>query len=144
MSSIRVDQAGDHVENRGLAGAIRTEQADCFATSHVERHAAHHHAAAETFLDAVRSKISRTRSLPTVATTPLLRDAVRLLATVGPLQRSRLLIHRGLLLCARFGGGENPATPGRTAPELRQLRQKVRELAAHELKLLEHGPSRKP
>jgi len=144
VSTVRVDQSGDHVENRGLAGAIWAEQADRLATPHIERHAAHHHAAAETFLDAVRSKIGWPRSLPTIATAPLLRDAVRLLAAIGPLQRSRLRIHGGLLLCTRFGRSENPATAGRTAPELRQLRQQIRQLAAHELKLLEHGPSRKP
>ena len=83
-------------------------------------------------------------STPTIAAAPLLRDAVRLFAAIGPLQRSRLRIHGGLLLCACFGGSENPATPGRTAPELRQLRQQIRQLAAHELKLLDHGPSRKP
>src|SRR6185437_11373307 len=56
-AAIRLDQPRDHVEDGGLAGAVGTEQSDRFAAAHVERDALHHHAAAETFLDAVRGEI---------------------------------------------------------------------------------------
>ena len=56
-AAVGVDQAGDHVEHRGLAGAVRAEQADRLAAPHVERDALHHHAAAEAFLDAVGGEI---------------------------------------------------------------------------------------
>ena len=98
VTAVRIDQAGDHVENRGLASAVWTEQANRFAAPHVERHAANHHAAAETFFHPVRSKIGRTRSLPTVAATPLLRGAMRLFAAVCPLQRARLCDSRRLVV----------------------------------------------
>jgi hypothetical protein len=92
----------------------------------------------------MRGEVSWPLCLPSVATTTLLRGSVRLLAAICSLQRSRLRVHDRLLLRARFGGSENPAAAGRTAPELRQLRQKIRQLAAQWLNLLEHGPSRKP
>ena len=59
-AAVGVDQAGDHVEHRGLAGAVRAEQADRLAPPHIERDALHHHAAAETFLNAVRRQIGVT------------------------------------------------------------------------------------
>ena len=45
MTTVGTDKAGDHVEDRGFAGAIRAEQSDCFAPTHVERHASDHHTA---------------------------------------------------------------------------------------------------
>ena len=50
---VGLDQPGDHVEHRGLAGAVRPEQADRLAAPHVQAHALHDLAAAEAFLDAV-------------------------------------------------------------------------------------------
>ena len=40
------DEAGDHVENGGLAGAIWPQQPHCLAPSHRKAHVLHHHSAA--------------------------------------------------------------------------------------------------
>src|SRR5262249_21059545 len=45
------DQPGDHVEHRGLAGAVRAEQTDRLAAAHVEAHALDDLAADEAALD---------------------------------------------------------------------------------------------
>ena len=47
------DQPGRHVEDGGLAGAVRAEEADGFALAHIEADAFDHHAADEALLDAV-------------------------------------------------------------------------------------------
>src|SRR4051794_23779301 len=52
-TAIRLDQPGDHVEHRGLAGAVRTEQADGLASADIDADAAHDLAGAETLLHAV-------------------------------------------------------------------------------------------
>src|SRR5688572_20298627 len=52
-AAIRLDQPGDHVEHRRLAGAVRAEQADRLAAPHVEAHALDHFAATEALLDPV-------------------------------------------------------------------------------------------
>src|SRR5205085_5266684 len=46
-AAVGLDQAGDHVEHRGLAGAVRTEQADRFAAADIDADAAYHLAAAK-------------------------------------------------------------------------------------------------
>ena len=48
---IRADQADDHVERRGLAGAVRAQQAHHFALLHEDRDIVHHTAAAIGFGD---------------------------------------------------------------------------------------------
>src|SRR5882724_10708152 len=55
-AAIRLDQAGDHVEHGGLAGAVRTQQADRLAAADIDADAAHHLPRAETFFHAVHSK----------------------------------------------------------------------------------------
>ncbi len=39
LALVRLQQAGDHVEGRRLAGAVGPEQADRLALAHVQRHA---------------------------------------------------------------------------------------------------------
>ena len=56
-AAVGLDQPGDHVEHRGLAGAVRPEQADRLAAPHVEARALHHLAAAEAFLHPMRGEI---------------------------------------------------------------------------------------
>ena len=41
-AAVGLDQPGDHVEDRGLAGAVRSEQADRFAAPDIEARALHH------------------------------------------------------------------------------------------------------
>jgi len=50
------DEAGDHVENRGFAGAIGTEQADRLTLAYVQADALDHLAADKAFLDAMHGK----------------------------------------------------------------------------------------
>lgn len=58
-AAIGLDQAGDHVEHGGLAGAVRAEQADRFAAAHIDADAAHHLAAAERLFHAMHSQETR-------------------------------------------------------------------------------------
>ncbi len=60
------DQARDHVEHRGLAGAIGAEQADRLAPPHIKRDALHHGTAAEAFFHAMRGEIAMADGLPSV------------------------------------------------------------------------------
>lgn len=52
-AGIRRHQADDHVERRGLAGAVRAQQADHFTAFDLQRHVAHHQALAIAFLQAL-------------------------------------------------------------------------------------------
>ena len=52
FTGVRWYQADDHVKRRGLASAIRTEQADHFATGDIERDIADDLSDAITFLEA--------------------------------------------------------------------------------------------
>jgi hypothetical protein len=63
-AAIRLDQAGDHVENRGLAGAVRAEQTDRLATANIDADAAHDLTGAETLFHAMHSQVARTRRRP--------------------------------------------------------------------------------
>ncbi len=82
-AAVGLDQAGDHVEHGGLAGAVRAEQADRLAAAHIERDALDHRAAAEALLDAVGGEISALRLLlAAVAVAPAL-DRLRLRRCVG-------------------------------------------------------------
>ena len=56
-AAVGLDQPGDHVEHRGLAGAVRPEQADRLAAPHVEARALHHLAAAEALLHRMGGEI---------------------------------------------------------------------------------------
>src|SRR4051812_14698677 len=58
-TAVGLDQAGDHVEHRGLAGAVRTEQADRFAAADIDADAAYHLAAAKALFDAMHSQEAR-------------------------------------------------------------------------------------
>ena len=60
------DQAGDHVEHGGLAGAVGAQQADRLAAARGEADALHDHAAAIALLhvDGGEPALSRHRSLP--------------------------------------------------------------------------------
>ena len=53
---VSLDQARDHVEHGGLAGAVRAEQTDRLATAHIDAHAMDNLARAKTLLDLVRSE----------------------------------------------------------------------------------------
>src|SRR5439155_20389281 len=55
-AAVRLDQSGDHVEHRGLAGAVRAEQADRLAAADIDADAAHHLPRTETFFHAVHSE----------------------------------------------------------------------------------------
>ncbi len=57
-AAIGLDQAGDHVEHRGLAGAVRAEQADRLAAAHIDADAAHDLAGAETLFHAMHGQDS--------------------------------------------------------------------------------------
>ena len=82
-AAIGLDQAGDHVEHRGLAGAVGTEQADRLAAPHIKADPAHDLATAEAFLDAMRRKIV-VLGLPAVAPTWRPRVALRASAAGRP------------------------------------------------------------
>ncbi len=86
-AAIGRDQAGDHVEHGGLAGAVGPEQADRLAAPHIEADALHHLAADEALLDAVRREIAMGGVMPGVA--------------VGVAARPR----SGVLATCRFGTG---------------------------------------
>src|SRR2546423_6869955 len=49
LPPLRFDQTGNHVEGRGLAGAVWAEQPDGLAAAHVKTHAVDDHATAITF-----------------------------------------------------------------------------------------------
>ncbi len=53
---VRRDQAGDHVETGGLAGAVRPEQAHDLAAMQGEADALHHRPAAERLADPVHEQ----------------------------------------------------------------------------------------
>ena len=91
-AAVGLDQPGDHVEHRGLAGAVRPEQADRLAAPDIDADAAHHLPRAETFFDAVHGEIARARC----------GARLRLLLphTLRPLRRgcagTRHVAHRGI------------------------------------------------
>ena len=58
-AAIGLDQAGDHVEHRGLAGAVRAEQTDGLAAANIDADTTHHLAGAKTFFHAMHSQIAR-------------------------------------------------------------------------------------
>ena len=58
-AAIGLDQAGDHVEHGGLAGAVRAEQADRLAAADIDADAAHDLAGAETLFHAMHSQEAR-------------------------------------------------------------------------------------
>ena len=58
-AAIGLDQPGDHVEHRGLAGAVRAEQPDRFAAAHIDADAAHDLAGAKALFHAMHSQIAR-------------------------------------------------------------------------------------
>jgi hypothetical protein len=99
--AVRRDQPGDHVEDRGLAGAVGPKQTDRFAAADIEACALHHLAIAEGLLDGVRGQIALRRG-------PLrlrLRRLTRRCAVVlGPLRRTRFgVLHVSLRLGLRLG-----------------------------------------
>ncbi len=61
-AAIGLDQAGDHVEHRGLAGAVRAQQTDRLAAADIDADAAHDLAGAETLFHAMHSQIARPRA----------------------------------------------------------------------------------
>src|SRR6185369_9566536 len=81
-ATIRLDQASDHVEHGGLAGAVRTKQADRLATADIDADAAHHLPRAETFFHAVHGEeagpLGRARRFAAIGLgTGLLRTGTR-------------------------------------------------------------------
>jgi hypothetical protein len=74
LAAVGLDEAGDHVEDRGLAGAVGPQQADRLAAPHIQADAAHDLTTAEGLFDAVRrQKALREGALATVR--PRLRPA---------------------------------------------------------------------
>src|SRR6185437_12338174 len=57
-AAIGLDEAGDHVEHRGLAGAVRAKQADGLAPAHIDADATHDLALAEAFFHAMHSEVT--------------------------------------------------------------------------------------
>src|SRR5262245_13543463 len=55
-ATVGLDEPGDHVEHRGLAGAVRAEESYCLAAAHVEACALDYLAAPEGFLDPMHGK----------------------------------------------------------------------------------------
>ena len=76
-AAIGLDQPGDHVEHRGLAGAVRAEQADGFAAAHIDADAAHDLARAKTLFHAMHSQEARPPQQLRPARTVALRAAAR-------------------------------------------------------------------
>jgi hypothetical protein len=98
VSAIGFDQAGDHVENRGLAGAVRAEQADRLAAADVEADAFDDLAADEAALDTVRGDKAMRARIPIAGALAamLLRAPVLARARIGPILRlaAALVAHR--------------------------------------------------
>ena len=61
-AAVGLDQAGDHVEHRGLAGAVRPEQTHRLAAADIDADAAHDLAGAEALFHAMHSQIAGARS----------------------------------------------------------------------------------
>jgi hypothetical protein len=57
-AAIGLDQAGDHVKYRGLAGAVRAEQTDGLAAADIDADAAHDLAAPKALFHAMHSQIA--------------------------------------------------------------------------------------
>src|SRR5262249_23563446 len=63
-AAVRLDQPGDHIEHRGLAGAIRPKQANRFAASHINAGAADPFAVAQALFQSMGSPKSLAHQLP--------------------------------------------------------------------------------
>src|SRR6516162_3676809 len=61
LAAIGLDQAGDHVERRGLTGAVRPQQADRLAAPHVEADAVDHPPSAVGLFKILRGLLPRRR-----------------------------------------------------------------------------------
>src|SRR5262245_25933862 len=61
LAAVGLDQPGDHVEGRGLAGAVRPQQTDRLAAPHVDVDAVDHPAAAVRLFQAVRRQVALPR-----------------------------------------------------------------------------------
>ena len=97
--AIRLDQPGDHVEHRGLAGAVRSQQADRLAAAHVEAHALDHLAPAEAFLDAAhREEVFAALGLRHRRTLLLAMTLAGILAWISGGDASWLLIVRRVVV----------------------------------------------
>src|SRR5258708_4211913 len=57
-AAIRLDQAGDHVKYRGLAGAVGSQQTHGLAAPDIDADAAHDLAGAETLFPPMHSQIT--------------------------------------------------------------------------------------
>ena len=88
---IRLDQAGDHVEHGGLAGAIRPQQPDGFAAPDIKTRAFHDLAAREALFQPVRGQ----KSFLQFSRSFLLRCSA---AAQDILDRGNLFVHRTALL----------------------------------------------
>src|SRR5262252_3593156 len=97
------DQAGDHVEHRGLAGAVRPEQTDRLAAADIETDALDDLAADEAALDAVGGEKALGGAAPRIAVLPAIRRAPALrLARLRSAVLARLLaLARNLLAGGR-------------------------------------------
>src|SRR6516165_3679718 len=64
LAALGLDQAGNHVERRGLTGAVRPQQTDRLAAPHVEAHAVDHPPSAVGLFQVVRGQIAPRGLLP--------------------------------------------------------------------------------
>ena len=70
-AAIGLDQAGDHVKHRGLAGAVRAEQSHRLAAADIDADAAHDLAGAKTLFHAMHSQIARPLAAAAARAAPL-------------------------------------------------------------------------
>ena len=70
LPAIGTDQPGDHVEDGGLAGAVRAEQTDRLAATERERHILDDEAALEGAAQAARHEPVLARARPSAAARP--------------------------------------------------------------------------
>src|SRR5581483_12060908 len=92
-AAIGADETGDHVEDRRLAGAVRTEESGPFAPAHLHRRPFHYHAAAEAFLHRMRGEIAVACAVTAVLLLRLLLARARR-RMLRDIRRARLLRRR--------------------------------------------------
>ena len=84
LAALGLDQAGNHVERRGLAGAVRPQQTDRLAAPHVEADAVDHPPSAVGLFEVVRGQVAPHGLLPRRRRYGLLPRRGRLRARARP------------------------------------------------------------
>ena len=134
-AGIGLHQADDHVERRGLAGAVRAEQPDRLAAAHRDRDVPHHRALLVGLADAVRDQAGAAGDHAQVArasapTAELAEIVHRAACASGPARRLAGFARLGRRAPASAGGVRSPAVaaslgttspaPARPAPDSRR------------------------